>query len=216
MQPRARLSHKVRWDIDYPKTRILSWLEIHFYNCFTAPSYLSNPVGLSCTDLILSGGSMFKIATLSKLLIAMILLEACAWTTPRSDLGAAASPPATNPGVNGVPITPSSPLGPDPSAPVNPSNPPSSDLLLARSKIRHVVVIMQENRSFDHYFGTFPGADGIPMQNGIPTVCVNDPKTNQCIKPFHDPNDINRGGPHGSANATEDIAGGKMDGIIPY
>src|SRR5579859_2157990 len=26
-------------------------------------------------------------------------------------------------------------------------------------KIRHVVVIMQENRSFDSYFGTYPGAD---------------------------------------------------------
>ena len=33
-------------------------------------------------------------------------------------------------------------------------------------KIKHVVVIMQENRSFDTYFGTYPGADGIPMQNG--------------------------------------------------
>ena len=30
-------------------------------------------------------------------------------------------------------------------------------------KIKHVVVIMQENRSFDSYFGTFPGADGIPI-----------------------------------------------------
>jgi len=27
-------------------------------------------------------------------------------------------------------------------------------------KIRHVVIIMQENRSFDHYFGTFPGRRG--------------------------------------------------------
>src|SRR5436305_14585750 len=27
-------------------------------------------------------------------------------------------------------------------------------------KIQHVVVIMQENRSFDSYFGTYPGADG--------------------------------------------------------
>jgi phospholipase C len=26
-------------------------------------------------------------------------------------------------------------------------------------KIKHVIVIMQENRSFDEYFGTFPGAD---------------------------------------------------------
>jgi len=36
--------------------------------------------------------------------------------------------------------------------------------------IRHVIVIMQENRSFDSYFGTYPGADGIPMKNGFPTV----------------------------------------------
>ena len=28
-------------------------------------------------------------------------------------------------------------------------------------KIKHVIVIMQENRSFDNYFGTYPGADGI-------------------------------------------------------
>ena len=28
--------------------------------------------------------------------------------------------------------------------------------------IQHVVVIMQENRSFDSYFGTYPGANGIP------------------------------------------------------
>jgi phospholipase C len=28
------------------------------------------------------------------------------------------------------------------------------------SSIKHIVVIMQENRSFDSYFGTFPGAAG--------------------------------------------------------
>src|SRR6476619_6822699 len=44
-------------------------------------------------------------------------------------------------------------------------------------KIRHVVVIMQENRSFDSYFGTYPGADGIPMRDGVPTVCLPDPHT---------------------------------------
>ena len=81
-------------------------------------------------------------------------------------------------------------------------------------KIKHIVVIMQENRSFDSYFGTYPGADGIPMQNGVPTVCVPDPKTNQCVKPYHDPADRNGGGPHGQTNATADIDGGKMDGFI--
>jgi phospholipase C len=81
-------------------------------------------------------------------------------------------------------------------------------------KIKHVIVIMQENRSFDQYFGTYPGADGIPMQNGVPTVCVNDPETKLCVKPYHDANDINSGGPHASASATTDIAAGKMDGFI--
>ena len=28
------------------------------------------------------------------------------------------------------------------------------------SQIKHVVYVMQENRSFDHYFGTFPGVRG--------------------------------------------------------
>ena len=45
----------------------------------------------------------------------------------------------------------------------------------AKEHLKHLVFIVQENRSFDHYFGTFPGADGIPMRNGRPTVCVPDP-----------------------------------------
>jgi phospholipase C len=81
-------------------------------------------------------------------------------------------------------------------------------------KIQHVVVIMQENRSFDQYFGTFPGADGLPVQNGQFTVCVPDPAIGACVKPYHDPSDINYGGPHGQVDATADISGGKMDGFI--
>ena len=81
-------------------------------------------------------------------------------------------------------------------------------------KIKHVVVIQQENRSFDSYFGTFPGADGIPMKNGVPTVCVNNPQTGQCDAPYVDHADVNGGGPHSAPNATADINGGKMDGFI--
>jgi phospholipase C len=76
-------------------------------------------------------------------------------------------------------------------------------------KIRHVVVIMQENRSFDSYFGTYPGADGIP-----PGVCVPDPLHGGCVSPFHDPANQNTGGPHGKVNAAADINGGSMDGFI--
>ena len=66
-------------------------------------------------------------------------------------------------------------------------------------KIKHVVIIMQENRSFDNYFGTYPGADGIPMKNGVPTVCLPNPKSKQCVRPYHDRADLNLGGPHGAA-----------------
>ncbi|WP_422935464.1 alkaline phosphatase family protein [Sinomonas sp. P47F7] len=82
------------------------------------------------------------------------------------------------------------------------------------TKIKHIVVIMQENRSFDSYFGTFPGADGIPMHNGVPTVCVPDPARGTCVKPYYDPADKNSGGPHSETNATADVDGGKMDGFI--
>jgi phospholipase C len=81
-------------------------------------------------------------------------------------------------------------------------------------RIRHVVVIMQENRSFDSYFGTFPGADGIPMRDGVPTVCAADPLMGTCVPPHHDPNDRNFGGPHEASDALEDIDHGRMDGFI--
>lgn len=76
-------------------------------------------------------------------------------------------------------------------------------------KIKHVVIIMQENRSFDQYFGTYPGAAGIPAG-----VCVPDPKNGGCVKPFHDSANLNYGGPHGQTNAAADINGGKMDGFV--
>ena len=80
-------------------------------------------------------------------------------------------------------------------------------------KIKHVVVIMQENRSFDSYFGTFPGADGIPMKNGVPTVCSSDPVTGECVKPYHSSLDRNGGGPHDHLDAVKDINAGLMNGF---
>jgi phospholipase C len=76
-------------------------------------------------------------------------------------------------------------------------------------KIKHVVVIMQENRSFDSYFGTYPGAVGIP-----PGVCVPDPVNGGCVKPSVDHSDSNTGGPHTDPNALADVDGGKMDGFV--
>jgi phospholipase C len=90
-------------------------------------------------------------------------------------------------------------------------------------KIQHVVVIMQENRSFDSYFGTYPGADGIPGEtwyggggvNPGTVPCIPDSQntTTGCDQPFHDTNDVNYGGPHSLAAGTADIGGGAMDGF---
>jgi phospholipase C len=91
---------------------------------------------------------------------------------------------------------------------------PGQQLGLVSDKIKHIIIIMQENRSFDEYFGTYPGADGIPMQNGVPTVCVNDPQTNTCVKPYHNSALVNAGGPHAAATAATDINGGQMNGFI--
>jgi phospholipase C len=76
-------------------------------------------------------------------------------------------------------------------------------------KIQHFVFIMQENRSFDHYFGTYPGAEGIP-----PSICVTDPSGGPCVAPSHDAKLVNQGGAHNWANALNCIDNGLMDGFI--
>src|SRR5512143_1321075 len=115
------------------------------------------------------------------------------------------------------PSTTATPLPAPTTAPLAttaPSAPTTAPASLVSDKIKHIIVIMQENRSFDTYFGTYPGADGIPMQNGVPTVCSPDPQTQQCIKPYHNAEDVNSGGPHASTSATADINGGRMDGFV--
>ncbi len=93
------------------------------------------------------------------------------------------------------------------------SRPAPTVSLKGIGKIKHVVVIMQENRSFDSYFGTFPGADGIPMHNGVPTACLPTLRGQPCIRPFVDHADINNGGPHRQPHAVKDINGGRMNGF---
>src|SRR4051812_1718851 len=54
-------------------------------------------------------------------------------------------------------------------------------------KLKHIVVIDQENRSFDNYFGTYPGADGLPTDGaGHFTSCIPDPYAGVCQAPYHE------------------------------
>jgi phospholipase C len=75
---------------------------------------------------------------------------------------------------------------------------------------------MQENRSFDSFFGTYPGADGIPGLAGNPgsLPCLPDPRLGGCDRPYHDPSLVNGGGPHSAQNAAADIDNGLMNGFV--
>jgi phospholipase C len=103
---------------------------------------------------------------------------------------------------------------PAPAPPAPPSPAPPAPVGI--HKIQHVVVIMQENRSFDSYFGTYPGADGIPGLAGNPgeVPCLPDPVLGHCVRPFHDRQDRNLGGPHSQSNALADVDAGRMDGFV--
>jgi phospholipase C len=119
-------------------------------------------------------------------------------------------PSAVPKGVDKAPLRnpPAPAAAPDRSRPIDPE--------AGIFNLDHLVFIVLENRSFDHYFGTFPGADGLPMdKNGRPTVCLPDPEQpGVCHRPYHDTNFFDRSGPHGELGAQISINGGKMDGFV--
>ena len=54
----------------------------------------------------------------------------------------------------------------------------------SKTPIQHFVVLMQENHTFDNYFGTYPGANGIPAGTCMP-VDPSDKTNTDCVEPFH-------------------------------
>ena len=77
--------------------------------------------------------------------------------------------------------------------------------------LKHFVYIIQENITFDHYFGTYPGANGIPK--GV--KFAYQPGQPMTIAPFHLsdtklPHDLN----HSWQAAHVSADGGKMDGFL--
>jgi phospholipase C len=88
-------------------------------------------------------------------------------------------------------------------------------LVPSASPIKHVVIITMENQSFDHLFGTFPGANGLPTDaNGNFTVSNVNRLTGQKIYPYLSTNYYQIGGPHGLSSALADINGGLMDQFV--
>jgi phospholipase C len=81
-----------------------------------------------------------------------------------------------------------------------------------RTPIKHFITLMQENHSFNNYFGTYPGANGFPAG-----VCMpRDPKdpSQGCVRPFHIANEPVYDLSHSSETHREQFRNGRMDGFI--
>ncbi len=84
-----------------------------------------------------------------------------------------------------------------------------------KTPIKHFIVVMQENHTFDNYFGTYPGAEGLNMDECMPMDPFN-PDNTECMKPFHigdnevELEDLD----HSTATHRLQYNNGKMDGFI--
>src|SRR5438477_5199788 len=47
--------------------------------------------------------------------------------------------------------------------------------------LKHIIFIVQENHTFDNYFGTYPGANGIPPNDSCCPISRNSPSV---LHPF--------------------------------
>ena len=79
--------------------------------------------------------------------------------------------------------------------------------------IEHFVVLMQENHTFDNYFGTYPGADGIPEGICMP-VDPFDTASTECVEPFHIGDRPSEDLDHSLPTFKMQYNEGKMDGFI--
>ncbi len=88
-----------------------------------------------------------------------------------------------------------------------PSDNRSSSSLTGKNPIKHIIFIVDENRSFDNFFGEYPGADGTTTGK----IWVNGQTKTIPLKPGIDvaPHDIE----HGLVAGLLSIDGGKMDGF---
>src|SRR3989442_2401397 len=86
---------------------------------------------------------------------------------------------------------------------------------LGIGNIDRLIFVVRENPSFDHSCGTFPGANGLPVDaNGAISVCLPDPERHACDRAYHDTNLYDAGGPHNVKATRITVDGGAMDGTV--
>ena len=81
-----------------------------------------------------------------------------------------------------------------------------------KTPIKHLVVLMQENHTFDNYFGTYPGADGLPSGTKMPVDPTN-PNT-EYVVPWHIGASTITDLSHNAPTYLAQFDNGKMDGFV--
>ena len=89
------------------------------------------------------------------------------------------------------------------------SNP---DAPQTKTPIKHLIVLMQENHTFDNYFGTYPGADGIPSGTKM-LVDPQNPETGY-VEPWYIGNSTITDLNHNASTFHDQFNAGKMDGFV--
>ncbi len=78
--------------------------------------------------------------------------------------------------------------------------------------IQHLVVLMQENHTFDNYFGTYPGADGLPAGTQMPVDPTN--PAAGFVTPWHIGNATITDLSHSAPTYHDQYDKGKMDAFV--
>lgn len=78
--------------------------------------------------------------------------------------------------------------------------------------IQHLIVLMQENHTFDNYFGTYPGADGLPKGTSMPVDPTN-PKAGY-VTPWHIGTSTIVDLSHTQSTYLAQYNNGRMDGFV--
>lgn len=89
---------------------------------------------------------------------------------------------------------------------------PAQAVSQTNTPIKHLVVLMQENHTFDNYFGTYPGADGLPSGTKMPVNPAN-PSAGYII-PWHIGTTTITDISHNSATYLQQFDDGKWDGFV--
>jgi phospholipase C len=94
----------------------------------------------------------------------------------------------------------------------DPRRPEGVDLL---PQIEHIVIYMQENHSYDSYFGMYPRGDGYRVHAGVP-LNSNPDTAGSDVRVFHAPEECQpgRGVSQSWISTHRQIDGGRMDGFL--